>query len=155
MAIRKAGVRDLLSISRLLGQLGYPNTERFIQSRMIDVMTTSNAVIIVYEKNFQVLAFMAIDFVVHLGLETNVARISCFAIDPAFKFRGIGKEMEEYAEALAMEKNCKRIELHCTDNCRGAHRFYETLGYVESPKYFIKTIDKKRENKIKAGNKQL
>lgn len=60
MAIRRAGVTDLHRISSLLQQLGYPDTGPFIKSKMVDVMITSNAVLLVYEKNFEVLAFMAL-----------------------------------------------------------------------------------------------
>lgn len=53
--------------------------------------------------------------------------------------------MEVYAEALALEKNCSRIEWHCSESRIDTHRFYKGQGYVESPKYYIKTIGKSRK----------
>jgi len=79
-------------------------------------------------------------FLPQLGLKGDIARIGYFAVHQAFRSNGIGREIEEYCESLAREKNCDRIEVHCHERRKDAHRFYYRQGYFESPKYLMKSL---------------
>jgi GNAT superfamily N-acetyltransferase len=140
MSIRKAIINDKERIVDLLEQLGYPDTGSFIEEKMISIFNNAKASLLVYEVETTVVAFMAIDFITQIALKGDFARISYFAVDDKYRSNGIGKEMEEYFEKLAKEKNCDRTELHCSDYRTEAHKFYFRQGYVESPKYLMKKI---------------
>lgn len=49
------------------------------------------------------------------------------AVDEDARGRQVGRQMVEYAEALARQKGCKRIVLHARET---AVSFYERLNYV-------------------------
>ncbi len=140
MPIRQATLKDSSAIQILLDQLDYPTTDPFLQGKMERILHQPNSVLFVYEQQGSVLAFMALDFITQLGLEGDFARISYFAVDQSARGRHIGREMEAYAEHLARERHCDRIELHCHERRIDALRFYRRQGYTESPHYLIKLV---------------
>ncbi len=142
MGIRGAVTSDWKSISVLLDQLGYPDTERFIKDKLDRMLAHPDEEILVYEWDGVVVAFVSLHFIPQIGLEGEIARISYFAVDGSARSRGIGKEIEEYCVEAAKIRGCDRIEVHCHVRRADAHRFYERQGYRESPKYFVKEIGK-------------
>jgi GNAT superfamily N-acetyltransferase len=135
MSIRKAA-----GIKKLLDQLDYPGTESFLTQKMEIVLNNPLSVLLVYECEEKIAAFIIIDFLPQLGLEGDIAHIGYFAVDEAYRSKGIGRDMEAYIEQLAREKNCDRIEVHCHERRKDAHRFYFRQGYYESPKYLMKSL---------------
>src|SRR5689334_22296087 len=99
MAIRKAVIEDKNSIGELLAQLGYPTTPDHLERKMLTIFLNPNALLLVYEADKRVVAFMAIDFITQVALKGDFARISYFAVDKEYRSKGIGKEMEEYFES--------------------------------------------------------
>ncbi|NCB41974.1 MAG: GNAT family N-acetyltransferase [Clostridia bacterium] len=142
MGIRKARIEDWKSISALLDQLGYPDTERFIKYKLKKMLAHPDEEILVYQCEDAVSAFISLHYIPQIGLEGDFARISYFAVDKLERSRGIGKEMEEYCVQAARDRGCDRIEVHCHSKRVDAHRFYVRQGYQESPKYFVKKIKK-------------
>ena len=138
MSVRLVRPEDGPAIATLLDQLGYPATKTFIRSKIDNILNDPNATLLVAEDNGVVIAFIAINFITQLGLEGDFARISYFAVSDEYRSKGIGRELEARCEALARERNCDRIEVHCSDYRTDAHRFYARQGYVESPKYLMK-----------------
>lgn len=142
MGIRNAVLSDHKAITKLLDGLGYPGTARFIQEKMKIVIANPLEELIVYEKEGAVVAFIVLEFLPQLGLKGDIARIGYFAVDESVRSEGIGKQMEAYCEKLAREKNCDRIEVHCHERRVDAHRFYYRQGYIESPKYLVKSLNR-------------
>ncbi len=145
MGIRKAVTGDWKSISALLDQLGYPDTERFIKDKLEKLLAHPDEEVLVYEWEGAVAAFASLHIIPQIGLEGDIARISYFAVDEPVRSRGIGKEIEEYCVEAARKRGCDRIEVHCHARRVDAHRFYERQGYQESPKYFVKEIGQRRK----------
>jgi N-acetylglutamate synthase-like GNAT family acetyltransferase len=138
MNIRKATTKDERMISDLLTQLGYAGTELFLAKKMKLISENPNSELFVYEKEQKVIGVISIDFILQLALKGDFARISYLSVDTVERSKGIGKELEELCVRLAKERNCERIEVHCTERRVDAHRFYIRQGYYESPKYFVK-----------------
>jgi GNAT superfamily N-acetyltransferase len=141
MHIRKAHLNDHKSIRDLLDQLGYPGTKDFLKDKMKIIIANPNAELLVYELEGRVIAFIALEFFTQLAVKGKFLRINYFCVDANFRGSGIGKEMEHYGEALAYERSCDRIELHCHESRTHAHQFYLRQGYIESPKYFVKKMN--------------
>ena len=142
MPIRNARADDESGIARLLKELDYPGTESFLKDKIHLIIHHPSSRLIVYEKAQQVIAFMAIDIIVQLGLKGDFARISYFAVDSLYRGHGIGNEMENYCVSYAKEMNCERVEVHCHERRTATHEFYIRQGYEEAPKYFIKELNK-------------
>jgi N-acetylglutamate synthase-like GNAT family acetyltransferase len=146
MGIRRATLADHDGIKKLIDQLDYPGSDSFLLKKMEIVINNPLEELLVYEWQNRVVAFIVLEFLPQLGLEGDIARIGYFAVDNEVRSKGIGKEMEEYCDKLAREKNCDRIEVHCHERRKDAHRFYFRQGYFESPKYLMKSLRKKNGN---------
>ncbi|WP_445487475.1 GNAT family N-acetyltransferase [Niallia sp. 03133] len=141
MGMRKAKITDWQELSELLHQLGYPDTDLFIKSKMEKMLNHPDEELLVYEQNGKVAALISLHFIPQLALKGDFARISYFVVDKIWRNQNIGKKVEEYIIDLAKSRNCDRIEVHCHSRRERAHRFYESQGYKESPKYFMKKMD--------------
>ena len=140
LGIRKANIQDWKSISKLLDQLDYLNTETFIREKIELLIAHPDEELLVYEDSSGIVAFISLHFIPQIALEGDFARISYFAVDTTIRSKGIGRQLEEYCTNLAKKRNCNRIEVHCHSRRVDAHRFYSRQGFIESPKYFIKVI---------------
>ncbi|XJR89041.1 GNAT family N-acetyltransferase [Elizabethkingia anophelis] len=141
MKIRAIKESDHEVISKLLGQLGYPDTEKFIQNKIRALLLNPNEYLVVIEDNEQqVFGFISIHIIPQIALEGDFARISYFSVDENYRSMGAGKMLEEYCVQVATERNCDRIELHCHSRREKAHLFYYRQGYKESQKYLMKKL---------------
>ena len=140
MAIRHAELRDLSGIGSLLDQLGYPAESEYLAKRIEQLISDPNHELLVYEDADLVSAVMSIHFVPQLALAGDFAIISYLAVDAAARSKGQGKLLEEHCVALAKDRKCDRIQVHCNIRRVDAHRFYERQGFVESRKYFSKKL---------------
>jgi GNAT superfamily N-acetyltransferase len=140
MGIRRAQLSDARAIQQLLRQLDYPDTGHFLLNKMEQMLSDPDEVLLVYELADQVVAFISVHFIPQIALPGDFARISYFAVMDGIRGIGIGEEMMEYITALAKERNCDRMEVHCHSRRTDAHRFYFRQGFQEDPKYLIKRL---------------
>jgi GNAT superfamily N-acetyltransferase len=140
MYIRAAEDRDGAAIAHLLAVLGYPVTDALVASRLQQLVVHADAEVLVAVKADQVLGFIALHFIPQLALPGDFCRISYFCVDESVQGQGIGTALETAALALAQERGCDRLEVHCHSRRELAHRFYERQGYTESPKYWVKGL---------------
>lgn len=156
--IRLALHTDCPALSRLLDQLDYPGTDKFLASRLAQLLDDPAEVLLVWEDDSTpnpdtspsgpltpaplppILGFLSLHFIPQIALPGDFARISYFSIDETARSKGIGRQLEEYATKLAQEKGCELIEVHCHSRRSRAHVFYFRQGYEESPKYLIKRL---------------
>lgn len=140
MNIRKAELKDAEAIRILMEQLGYPTEDGFIAKRLAYLSTLTDHIDIVYELDGKVLGFISFHFIPQIAFEADYAVISYFVVDDNSRGMGIGKALEEYCTALAVERKCKRIMVHSNARRTDAHRFYLRQGFVEYPKDFVKFL---------------
>ena len=140
MGIREARVSDWKEIRGLLKQLDYGDTDSFLEDKIKTLLNHPDEKLLVYESDQRVVAVISIHFIPQLALKGDFARISYFAVDQEARSKGIGRELEEFCVALARNRQCDRIEVHCHSRRSDAHRFYYRQGFVESPKYLIKSM---------------
>ncbi|PZF71447.1 GNAT family N-acetyltransferase [Taibaiella soli] len=138
--IRTATLQDHSAISELLTQLGYPGTEAFLPEKLERMLQDPDELMFVYETEEKVAGFMSVHFIPQIARRGDYATISFFAVDNTMRSKGIGKAMEDYATAKAIERGCEGIFLHCNTHRADAHRFYFRQGYTESPKYLLKKL---------------
>ncbi|ELY6345633.1 GNAT family N-acetyltransferase [Cronobacter muytjensii] len=139
---RAATPADALAISALLTELDYPETSRFIDRRIAELLAHPDEALLVAEEDGVLLGVLSLHFIPQLALEGAFCRISYFCVDGSARGKGIGRLLESEAEALARSRGCDRIEVHCHSRRSDAHRFYYRQGYSESPKYLCKSLEK-------------
>lgn len=138
--IRPARQNDAPALARLLDALGYPDADGGLATRLARLLAHADAALLVADCEGQVAGFVALHFIAQLGTPGDFCRISYFCVDPAQRSRGIGRTLEEAVVALASERGCDRIELHCHSRRTAAHAFYARQGYLESPRYLLKSL---------------
>lgn len=140
MNIRPADIKDSFALSALLAELGYAGTEDFIEQRLAQLIEHQDEMLLVAEQGATVLGFLSLHFIPQLALAGDFARISYFCIAEGERSQGVGQQMLEYAEKLAQQHGCDRMEVHCHQHRIKANSFYQREGYNESPKYHIKQL---------------
>lgn len=140
MQIRKATLADADKLTILLTQLGYPGTEGFIREKIVQLDEHADAELLVAVEYGEILGFISIHFVPQIALPGSFARVSYLCVGEEAQNRGIGRLLISYCEALARERACDRIEVHCHSRRVKAHEFYYRQGFEESPKYLTKRL---------------
>lgn len=140
MNIRDVQLSDREKIVALLEQLGYPETDVFMEDKLISLLQDPNEIIVVAEDQNVIIAFISIHFIPQIALKGDFARISYFCVDENHRSNGVGRILEEYCEEVAKLRDCDRIEVHCHLRRQEAHEFYSRQGYIESPKYLMKSL---------------
>ena len=142
--IRPATVEDAHVIEKLLTELGYADTSSFISIRINELLEHPDAMLFLYELEGLPVALLSLHIIPQIALFGSFLRISYFIVEENARSLKIGSELEAFATHIAQEKRCDRIEVHCHERRKDAHRFYEQHGYVESSKYYVKQITLKR-----------
>ena len=140
MNIRQAQAKDSFALSALLAELGYGGTESFIDKRLAQLSGDPDEILLVAEHGVQVLGFLSLHFIPQLALAGDFARISYFCIAEGERSKGVGQQLLQYAESLAAQRGCDRMEVHCHASRLKANQFYALAGYEESPRYHIKDL---------------
>ncbi|MBD2234510.1 GNAT family N-acetyltransferase [Phormidium tenue] len=139
MQIRPGQATDSGAIAALLTDLGYPVTAEFVTHSLQRQLPHADAAILVAVEQDTVVGLISLHFIPQLALPGDFCRISYFCIAPGARGQGIGTALETAASELAWARGCDRIEVHCHSRREQAHRFYNRQGYIESPKYLIKS----------------
>jgi len=138
--IRNARPTDAADLVRLLDQLGYADAADSMAKKILQLTGREDARLLVAEYSGTVVAVISIHFIPQIALKGDFARICYFVVDEQHRDKGLGTRFERELDRLARERGCDRIEVHCHSRRMDAHRFYERLGYEESPKYFIRRL---------------
>jgi GNAT superfamily N-acetyltransferase len=138
--IREAVMDDAPALVRLLEQLGYPETQGFIGKQLSQQRSHPDALLLVVQRQAQVLGFISLHFIPQLALAGDFCRISYFCVAEDARSLGIGAALEQRAQTEAQARGCDRIEVHSNARRESAHRFYRRQGYTESPKYLVKSL---------------
>lgn len=140
MNIRQAQPKDSYALSALLAELGYGGTESFIDKRLARLSNHPDEMLLIAEYGGRVQGFLSMHFVPQLALAGDFARISYFCIAESERSKGMGQQLLRYAEEMALQRGCDRMEVHCHISRLKANQFYEREGYLESPSYKIKSL---------------
>jgi PhnO protein len=62
-------------------------------------------------------------------------------VDVSYRGQGIGKQLMESITQIAIDNNCKRIELESSFYRTDAHRFYESIGFKSRAYWFTKILE--------------
>lgn len=95
---------------------------------------------LVYEYENKVTGVLNLRFEEQLHRAEQVAEILEFVMEPAFRGKGIGKEMFALACRIAGENGCTRLEVASNQNRTDAHRFYVREGMENSHFRFFKPL---------------
>ena len=140
VCVRPALPQDAPALSRLLAQLGYPDTGAFLERRIAQLLSHPDALLLVACAGADVVGFISLHVIAQLALAGDFYRVSYLCVEEGMRGLGVGALLEQCAQQHARKHGCDRIELHSNARRVDAHRFYARIGYEESPKYLVKRL---------------
>jgi GNAT superfamily N-acetyltransferase len=139
LKIRPAVADDAHAIAKLLGELGYPTTAEDVPSRLAGY-ESPDYVALIAESHGEVVALIGL----HLLSSLHVAKPACYItgliVTETAQHQGIGKRLLAEAETWARAHGCNRITVTSANHREDAHSFYETHGFPQTGRRFVKTL---------------
>ena len=140
--IREAEVHDLLALTALINELGYPTTLEEMQTRFEYI---SN------HKDYKTFVALYDDYGVGMiGLIKNAfyekngfyVRVAALVVNSSYRRMGVGKELIQRAEEWALASGTDTLLLNSGDReeRKAAHLFYLHLGFEQKSLGFVKKI---------------
>ncbi len=130
---------DIPAFPALLAQLGYPADEEAVTARIQKIAWGGGRVIVARDDE-HVAGFLTLAFLPQIHHDDPLCRITALVVDEAARGGGIGRQLVAEAERIACQHGCLRIEVTSADHRKGAHGFYQALGYAEKRKRFFKNL---------------
>jgi GNAT superfamily N-acetyltransferase len=99
--------------------------------RMID--SDPAHILVVAESGAEVVATMQVSFIPGLARRGALrAQLEAVRVDDAYRGRGLGAAMMNWAIGEARRRGCALVQLTSDKSRTAAHRFYQRLGFVAS-----------------------
>jgi GNAT superfamily N-acetyltransferase len=141
-AVRLARAGDAECIAVLCQQLGYPASQEQVQRRLHQIQQDeSHAVYVAEQADGHVVGWVHV-LVRQLVVADPQTEIGGLVVDESYRHCGVGRLLMEQAEWWAREKGCWAVYLRSNIVRKGAHAFYERIGYsnVKTSRVFHKVL---------------
>jgi GNAT superfamily N-acetyltransferase len=137
--IRQALLGDAAGFPKLMTELGYPVTERFVRERLAQLASGAGDVVFIADCAGEIVGFLSFHVIPLFHVEGNLGRITALVVSSRFRRRGIGQKLVTAAEEYAWAHGCVRVEITSGDHRADAHAFYEAVGYRQETRRFLKS----------------
>ena len=91
--------------------------------------------------NNQIVGFCSLSITNNLWHAGSLGQIDVLVVDETIRGHGIGRELINQITVIAIQNECKVIELDSAFHRTEAHNFYEKLGYQKLGYLFSKTLN--------------
>lgn len=141
MEVRKSRAEDCRGVYALVCELERQNFDyEAFAAIYIRQQEDERYCCLVCEADGEVVGLLNLRFEEQLHHAGRVAEVLEFVVLPAYRGRGIGREMVTAAEHLARARGCGLMEVASGRQRTAAHRFYEREGFAGSHYKFTKRL---------------
>jgi GNAT superfamily N-acetyltransferase len=146
LTIRPALPGDVLYITQLAEQLGYPASQNDVRRRLEGIGRNSAPAVVYVAQLGDEVAGEVVGWVHAYRcaglLASPYAEIGGLVVGETHRGQGIGRRLMEEAEAWARQNDCQQVRLRSNMVRVEAHRFYEQIGYeiAKSQKVYWKAL---------------
>lgn len=127
--IRLADAGDAKRLAVLCQQLGYPATQEEVQRRLNRIQQDKRHTVFVAElSDGHVVGWVHV-YVSHLLVTDPQAEVGGLVVEEGCRRHGIGWLLMRRVEQWARENGCWAVHLRSNVVRKGAHAFYEKIGY--------------------------
>jgi GNAT superfamily N-acetyltransferase len=141
ITVRRATPEDADVAQHLLIELGYQEPVAFLRERIafFNDGKPDQAVFVAEQDGTGVgiLAFRAFPYFHKRGKQ---GRVIALVVTESHRGQGVGKALMLHSEQFARECGCHKMELTTGGQREKAHRFYESMGYEETSKRYLKPL---------------
>lgn len=85
-------------------------------------------------------ALLIMDNLAHLGAKSAI--LEEVVVEEGLRGMGVGKKMMDFANDLCRRKGCYKMAFSSNRNREAAHRFYESLGFIQHGFSYYITYDR-------------
>jgi GNAT superfamily N-acetyltransferase len=129
VGIRLARASDAERITELCLQLGYPASRQEVKRRLGPIQQEDQHAVYVAETSEGYVVGWVHVFIYHLLESPTQAEVGGLVVDESYRRWGAGRLLMCRAEEWAREKGCWAVHLRSNVIRKGAHVFYEAMGY--------------------------
>jgi len=145
LLIREFTPDDISSILNLLYDLDRPrplddDEAEIFKNKISDYFLDSQKNIIVAQKDTKILGVVSIIYLQRLNHVKIEMYIPELIVAEKLRCLGIGKKLIQYCMKLAKKKNCYRIRLESGNSRKESHKFYKSMGFEQSARFFSKHV---------------
>lgn len=141
MNTRKAEEKDYEELMHLYNDfVGEDRYSRHDGDSYRQVLQSPTNVAYVVEEEGKIIGFITASIRNVVRYPRPIMEIDELYVVQEFRKQGIGKQLVEFIEHLAKEKNCCRVYIASHARFETAHKFYEGLGYNKYGLHFYKDL---------------
>lgn len=119
---------DCREFIKLSQQLGYELTEHMFKERYNKISQDDNHIVYVVESSKRIIGWVHV-VAENLMISDLRANIFGIVVNKEHRGNGTGRMLMRAAEKWAHSKGCKGIIVKSGGTRKGAHKFYESIGY--------------------------
>jgi GNAT superfamily N-acetyltransferase len=142
LSIRNFETSDFDQVFELLKQLwSYKELDYDGMKKMLDHnLTSPDHFYIVAAHGPRVIGFCSLTVKHNLWLQDLLGNVDEMVVDENYRGQGIGKKLMQRITEIAVQNNCKQLELESSFHREKAHTFYEELGFEKRAFLFSKPL---------------
>ncbi|HEY5723102.1 MAG TPA: GNAT family N-acetyltransferase [Allosphingosinicella sp.] len=140
LRIRRADAVDGEAIAPLLAELGYEVGSDDLADR-IGMLSRMGEPVLVAKLGDAVVGCLTWHVVPVIQRPRPVGRITMLVVTGKARRRGVGRALVEAAETRLRQRGCGLVEVTSNVKLRGAHAFYEHLGFERTSHRFAKPLE--------------
>ena len=124
----------------LLGELGYPATEKQAGERIERVEADPSISLVVAEIDGEIAGFAALHTQNLIERDDIGSHVAALVVGEAFRRRGVGEALMDALEDEARARGSRYLALNTAHRRAVAHAFYEALGYEHTGRRYGKKL---------------
>ncbi|MEP5765851.1 MAG: GNAT family N-acetyltransferase [Halieaceae bacterium] len=128
-----------MGISLLMAQLGYGADPELVRLKLEDFATDTLDEVFVAVSGDEIRGVVSCYITSLFHQSGSLGRITSFVVDENYRGSGVGRSLVDAAESFFRQAGCVRSEVTSGDHRPDAHAFYESCGYEEDERRFVKT----------------
>ncbi|WP_274309800.1 GNAT family N-acetyltransferase [Solibacillus daqui] len=142
MQIRRFKKEDILELTQLMTQLGYPTTSSQLQNRFEKLLNLPNYHIFIAELEGEVVGFAGLMKQWAFEFDGPYVRVLALVVDEKHRRKNIGQCLMQEVDNWSSNNDCVAVTLNSgnRDERKAAHQFYERLGYAAKSTGFTKNL---------------
>ncbi len=142
VVIQRCGPADFEGIFGLLRQL-WPAKElerETLRQIFAQAVVAKSRVLLHAQAGEEIVGFGSMTLKMHLWHAGLIAWVDELVIDEHHRGEGIGKLLLDHLLAAARERGCRAMELDSAFHRKGAHAFYDQMGFEKRAYLFSKRL---------------
>jgi GNAT superfamily N-acetyltransferase len=140
--IREAGPEDAQPLAALLAELGYPDGDEQVRSRVATFAGDPSSFVLVADDAGRLLGFAAGTVMPLLHEDGSWCRLSALVVAEGSRRAGLGGALVAEVEGRARARGCRYLEVTSGERSgrEAAHAFYDALGLEQVSRRYLKRL---------------